>query len=70
MPSKPQALLFDKDQYTALFARDWLRKNKLVAIKRVHKTDKYLRYRLRAPNKAKSHRTIELKKGILMIIEY
>jgi hypothetical protein len=71
MPSKIQAIIFAiKNFPKSEDAREWLRKHKYKPIKRVHRTKKFLRYRLAEPNNKKQHRTHKIKEGIKMIIEY
>jgi hypothetical protein len=50
MPYEIQAVLFDKYKYTAYQARTWLLDNDIKPIKRVHKTQNWLRYRIREPS--------------------
>lgn len=64
-----QAILFDNNYYNSDKARKWLKKNGYKPIKRVHKTENYLRYRLKKPNKKKKYRTIKLGYKIKAIIE-
>lgn len=45
-----QAILFDKIYWITKTARKYLKETRHIPIKRVHITDKYLRYRLIEPN--------------------
>ena len=49
--SQIQAIIFDKKKWTASKARNWLKKNRFKPLKAVHKTENYLRYRLKTPSK-------------------
>lgn len=65
-----QALLFDVSKWTARKALMWLRKHDFVAIKKAHKTENFLRYRLKNPDeKLYDYRTIEFDDGIKAIVE-
>ena len=68
--SKVQSLLFDKKKFDATTARKWLKKNNYKAIKRVHKTNKYLRYRIIKINKKHKYKTINFGKNIKAIVIY
>ena len=46
MTSKIQAVLFDNKKFNTKTARKKLTEMKLKPIKRVHKTEKFLRYRI------------------------
>ena len=63
-----QALLFNRDDWTPDKARRYMKRNKYEPIKRVHKTDKYLRYRLKHPKKTE-YRTIKMPENVLAVIE-
>jgi hypothetical protein len=45
-----QAILFHINKWTTDKARQYLKQNSFTPIKRVHITDKYLRYRITEPN--------------------
>lgn len=66
--SRVQAVLFDKSLFTPEEARKWLVNHKLPSRKRVHITDKYLRYRILEPNQFARFRTKQIKEGIKLII--
>ena len=68
--SEIQAVLFKNTKWDSKKSRDWLKKNKYVPIKRVHKTDTFLRYRLKEPNQYKRFITKKLGKGIELIIGF
>ena len=65
-----QAILFDRNIYNTKEARKWLKKSNYKPIKRVHKTEKYLRYRISEPSNYEKLRTMNTKKGIKFIIGY
>ena len=67
--SKIQTILFSKDKYDATKARKWLKDNNYKPIKRVHKTENFLRYRIRNPTKGYIYRTISLSKDIKAVIQ-
>ena len=50
------SVLFDKKKFDTKKARDYLKKKNLIAIKKVHITDRYYRYRI---NKAKKNRKFQ-----------
>ena len=64
MTSKIQAVLFDKRLFTTAQARQWLRKNDLRAMKVVHITERYLRYRIEDPNQFRRFSTKKLSNGV------
>lgn len=70
MTSHIQAVLFDKDRFDSKSARKWLSKNNLTAMKRVHKTDKYLRYRINDPKRYKRMRTKGIDNGVKFILGF
>lgn len=49
MSSKIQAVIFNIDMWTTDKARKWLKEHDLIPIKRVHKTARFLRYRIMEP---------------------
>lgn len=66
--SETQAVLFKiKDGWTSMKARNWLKKNNLKAIKKVHKTGSLLRYRIKEPE-YKYYITKSQKNGINIVI--
>ena len=70
MPNtKIQAILFEKDKFTTEKARRFLKKHNYKPIKRVHKTENYLRYRIRKPKNKTMYRTIDFGDDIKAIIE-
>ena len=68
MSSNIQAVLFDRYKWTAIEARNWLKSNHYTPIKRVHKTDNNLRYRLKNPTRNSKYITKHLHGGITLII--
>jgi hypothetical protein len=48
-----QAILFNKDKWNTDKARNWLKKHKYVPIKYVHRTEGFLRYRIKEPSEFK-----------------
>lgn len=65
-----QAVLFSKNYYTTSQARKWLKKENLKPIKRVHKTNKYLRYRIKNPSEFNYLRTFSIGNKIKYIYGY
>jgi len=61
-----QAILFDNNIWTCDNARKWLKTHNFKPIKTVHKTEKFLRYRIHEPN-FKNYSTKILNNGIRMI---
>jgi len=70
MTSNIQSVIFNKKYYTCTTARNWLKKKKLKPIKRVDKTDKYLRYRINSPSKYKSFTTKSTSDNLKLIIGF
>jgi hypothetical protein len=64
-----QSILFNKTKYNSIKARKWLKENNYKPIKRVHKTENYLRYRIKNPNSKYQYRTINFGKYIKAIIK-
>lgn len=62
-----QAVLFDIKHWKTPDARRWLKNHNYKPIKKVHKTDKYLRYRLIEPNDKDKYRTLNFGKNIKVI---
>lgn len=62
-----QAIIFKKDLWNASSALKWLKKHKYKPIKRVHKTENFLRYRINEPNEKYNYITLSFKNGIEMI---
>lgn len=58
--SEIQAVLFHVNAWTTAKARSYLKKKGLKPIKRVHKTAKYLRYRITDP---KIYNHLRIKRG-------
>ena len=68
-----QAVLFQKNEWTTENARKWLKEHNIIPLKRVHKTDQFLRYRIKIPNYKKHYyriKTINRYPLIKFIIEY
>lgn len=63
-----QSILFDRTKFNTKQARSWLKRNKLKPIKRVDKTEKFLRYRIEEPTDDLEFRTIELTDDIKAIL--
>jgi hypothetical protein len=63
-----QSIKFDREYFNTNQARYWLRMHGYQVIKRVHKTSKYLKYRLQEPNKSIKYKTIKLSDGVKAII--
>jgi len=64
-----QAILFNINSWTSTTARNWLKKHGYNPIKRVHKTEQFLRYRLREPSTKVKYRVKEIGQGIKYIFE-
>lgn len=62
-----QAILFDIKHFNTQQANNWLRRNNFKPIKRVHKTEQYLRYRIADPAGFKTFYTIDVTEGIRAI---
>ena len=69
MSTKIQAILFEKDKFTADKAREFLKKHNYKQIKRVDKTTNFLRYRIRKPKKNAMYRMIDFGDDIKAVIE-
>ena len=68
-----QACLFDISDCSTNDARKWLKNHNITPIKNVHKTDHYLRYRIKTPKYDLFHyriKTIQTKPLINLILEY
>ncbi len=64
------SVVFLKDKgWNSNKAREWLKKHDYKPIKRVHKTENTLRYRLRPP-KFKRYITKKIKNGINLVIGF
>lgn len=68
--SEIQSVLFDRKKFDSETARTWLDKHNLKRLKRVDKTDKYLRYRIKSPRKYKGFITKQFDRGIKAIIGF
>ena len=68
--SKIQAVLFDIKYFNEKQAIKHLKKEKMKPIKKVHKTEKYLRYRIREPKEFKRFRILKTDKHIAFIIGF
>jgi len=51
------SILFDKTKFTTKKARKYLSDNNLKAIKKVHISDRYYRYRINTPIKGRKYAT-------------
>ena len=66
-----QAVLFDNKYYTEKTALDWLKKHHhMNPIKEVHKTARFLRYRIYNPKEFDHFITLKLSKHIELIIGF
>jgi len=64
-----QAVLFSIDEgWTIDNANKWLHKHRYKPIKKVHKTKKYLRYRISSPKHYDKMRVKPLSEGIKLIL--
>ena len=65
-----QAVIFSREMFNSDAARKFLKKHKLVPMKRVHKTKRYLRYRIAEPKEGTKKRIKTITNGIKFILEY
>jgi hypothetical protein len=65
-----QAVLFPKEDWSSSKARKWLLKHNLKPIKRVYKTEQYLRYRIAKPDKNSRYAIKELSNGVKVILRF
>jgi hypothetical protein len=68
--SEIHSVLFDINKWTTAKARAWLKKENLKPIKKVHKQENFLRYRLHDPSKYKRFITKKLDNGIDLVIGF
>jgi hypothetical protein len=70
MSTKIQTILFDSSRWESKEARKWLRLHNYKPIKRVHKTDNTLRYKLNDSSNIKNpkFRMISLENGIKALL--
>ena len=66
--SEIQSILFHTSIYNAVLARKWMKVHSFYPIKRVDKTNTYLRYRITDPSKYSKFRTKQIVNGINVII--
>ena len=64
-----QAVLFDNKIWTAPEARRWLKTHNLKPLKRVDKTERYLRYRITKPNPKSKYATKTTDKGVTFVLK-
>jgi len=63
------SVLFDKSKWTVEKAEAWLHKHNMHPIKKVHETDRYLRYRLHEPDSGHQYRTKSVtNKGVKFVV--
>ena len=66
-----QAVLFNKSIYDTTYARRWLRRHNITALKRVHETTNWLRYRINQPDYDRfEYKTKNFGNGIKAVIGY
>ena len=68
--SEIQSVLFSRKNWKSKDARKWLDKKKLKRMKKVDKTENYLRYRINDPKKYKRFITKSESNGIKLIIGF
>jgi hypothetical protein len=68
--SKIQSILFNKDEWDIFDSHQWLIQNNIYPVKSPHVTKKFIRYRIKDPNKFKRLRTIKTDDGIDLIIGF
>ena len=66
--SSIQSVLFKRDVFSSSEARKFLSKHGWEPIKRVHKTEKFLRYRIQDPENFKSFATKSILKGNVQLV--
>jgi len=69
MESEIQAVIFDNSWIPSL-ARRWLKNHHFKAMKRVHRTPNYIRYRITDPEQYESFVTKKIGVGIQLIIGF
>lgn len=70
MSSDIQSVLFDRDLWTVIEARTWLRKHKFIPIKLPHQTKNKIRFRLQNPLNFRRFRIKKLGEGIELVIGF
>lgn len=65
-----QAVLFEKSKFSTAQARSWIDAHKYKRSKKVHITEKQLRYRVRKPSDKYKYRTKEIASGIKLVMGY
>lgn len=70
MSSRVQSVLFDRKYWSGSKARTWLKNHNLTPIKRVHKTEAKLRYRIRNPKQFSGIRTKTVSKHIQLLVGF
>lgn len=68
MSSEVQAVIFDRHMWTTDQARDWLKKNDFVRLKRVDQTKNHYRYRITDPKKYARFTMKKTSVGISFVI--
>ena len=68
--SEVQAVLFNKHLITKKKAREWLKRNKMQPIKKVHTTKNLYRYRINPPKKYKKFRYKKINDHMSFIIGF
>ena len=63
-----QAILFNNTIFDTKKARKWLKTHNFQPIKKVHKTENYLRYRIIYPNKNYDYITKQLNNRIILVL--
>ena len=65
-----QSINFSKQCYDTARARRWLSRHQYVPIKRVHETTRYLRYRIKEPDKRYEYRIKPFTNGVKAVIGF
>ena len=65
-----QSILFKKKSWTPKKAEAWLKKHNYKPLKKVHKTENYLRYRISKPDKRCRYSTVKFNKSIQAVVKY
>lgn len=64
-----QSVLFPKTIYSVTHSRKWLKEHNYKSRGKVHETQQYYRFRQEIPKQNKKYHTLQIKGGILLIIE-
>lgn len=68
--SETQSVLFDNEKWNTIKAMRWLKNHNIKPLKRVHKTEDKLRYRVNDPSNYSRFRTKKLGGGIELVLGF